>query len=854
MVTFKQQNIQNKELIANVFFGAGHWNKSTDGWFVGNCPIANDINPKTNKPWHTNGDSTASCQFKINDDGSFVVIDFTGHTENQVSDLEKALYKYAENIFTGQGWIDKRFKSDKKSKQTKKKLPSMPNYNIKKIIKTNIKNKIDDVRVFDEMTQHKAFRFCQNFEDYTEPKERNKHKIPALNKDDGKWMSPVTLKELRYKDKQIDTEGVASPYTTPLSKLAYSFCNYGTELPVVTLDIDDHSQKAKIKNHYDKITIAKDYNIHSENIVAIAKELSQSKTGLHLFILLNSKEAWQNVKAIDKNTAEAKGLFECYPNFTSQHHIISCASYVENFYEYSGKVTIDEIILEEEITQETEVLKGFDAKEVKHLAYDEIGFAKRVEFYANENFCWYIRQGKKTWMYYEDDFWSEDIGATNLKALMAKVSFKLLDEYQLATDDDTKDDILNFMKESFKGSFKNSVLDLLVGDITNFQVSNDTFTTHLGQNLINLKNGVVELHPCTKTFSLREHRKQDFFTLKNKNISYNPTADCEKWKQFLLDIYEDREDIVLYLQKACGYALAGTPTERIFIIQNGNGANGKSVFAYVMREVFGDYAFDAKKEMITYNVKGSDFNTSLYEVIRGRKRFVTINELAADDIIDDNIFKKITGGTDKINVRGMYKGELPQDECINQAVCFMQTNNLPKIKDITSATFKRIKIIEHTKTFPYEQQNQNLASELLAESDGIFFWALEGWKKWQEEGFKDTPEDIKETSKAYYTDSNFLESWCASYLEIAKGASARVNACVDSFQSYCKKNAFNTSIISRKKLTMLLAEKGIKMQHQNSQSKYDYFPNIRLLSEDEVQKELQKETFENFSGGVLDLF
>ena len=91
--------------------------------------------------------------------------------------------------------------------------------------------------------------------------------------------------------------------------------------------------------------------------------------------------------------------------------------------------------------------------------------------------------------------------------------------------------------------------------------------------LLNCFNGIVNL----KTGELIPHDKK-YMTSKNTHIECDLVNEPKRWKQFLLEIFDNSQDMVDFIQVALGYTLTGDTKEQVMFQCYGEGANGKSVF------------------------------------------------------------------------------------------------------------------------------------------------------------------------------------------------------------------------------------------------------------------------------------
>lgn len=784
-----KQNVTGEQ-VANIIF-KGEYKVNPKGWFNGSSPLGSEINPKTNQPFYKNGDASPSFGFIIND----CWLNVNSFVNTEYKDAEKqAIIKLLEPF----NCIDKRVKGTTKKTTLKNPMPFKTPSNI---VIQNITDKQDNQKMFSYMASCDCWRLAEDIDIYQTEEEKKEHKKPiSIN---GTWMERTSFKNIQEILKNLNQYH----YNHKVSTRLLSFDNSETEFPIVCLDWDNHTEGGETITELKNLFIPKEYGLNGDDIDFFGIELSQSKQGYHIWIKMKTLEAWHRVKNIFKkpNTdSEVNSLpYECFTNYKAKKQVFTTALISRDAF-INNNLVCEKLEVETEIKGNSTIFPNFDAKEMINKSYDIVGFNQRLAYYCDKNICWYnSKQGLQVFVY-QNGKWIHDEQYSYVKEYMAKVSIKLLEELEYLQDDEEQEALIKFYKQTQKASFKKDCIEQLTDNTTNLKVENDIFEKNTGVNKVNVLNGTLVLDPISKTFHFRKHLKEDYLTILNKNISYDPSQDCPKWKQFLCDIFQNDADLIDYYQKSLGYALAGNPKERIAIIQNGNGSNGKSVSAEIVRFVFGDYAFDAKKDMIIYKKNASDINTNLFYILKNHIRLVTMSEIASSDIIDDATFKKFTGGDDRQTVRTLYQDDISD---VLQATLFMQTNNLPKVKDTSNAIWNRLKVIPHNRTFEADEINIYLSDELKEEAQGIFNWILEGWLAYIKEGLSETPE-MKKLLKEYQSEADIVQSWLDENIIHSKGFRLKVNDAYKSFFEY-QKSIGDLSDVGKRKFASLVEKKGI---------------------------------------------
>src|SRR5262249_38912430 len=96
--------------------------------------------------------------------------------------------------------------------------------------------------------------------------------------------------------------------------------------------------------------------------------------------------------------------------------------------------------------------------------------------------------------------------------------------------------------------------------------------------LLGVPNGVVDL----RTGELRRGRPDDRITLQTR-APYVPDAPCQRWEQFLRELFPSDDAMVAFLARAAGYSLTGVTSEQALILCVGTGSNGKGTLTNTLK-------------------------------------------------------------------------------------------------------------------------------------------------------------------------------------------------------------------------------------------------------------------------------
>lgn len=277
--------------------------------------------------------------------------------------------------------------------------------------------------------------------------------------------------------------------------------------------------------------------------------------------------------------------------------------------------------------------------------------------------------------------------------------------------------------------------------------------------LLNLQNGTFDL----ERFELREHRREDFIT-KLAPVAYLPDAQCPNWIRFLNRIFDGREDVIRYLQRALGYTLTGSVQEKAMFCLFGDGDNGKTTLLEAIRAVMGDYSSQILIETLMARA-GAENNATLADLadLRG-SRFVTTSEGAEGASLNEARLKYLTGNGE---IRACRKYEnhiafMPSHKL------WMESNHRPVVRGADKAVWARLKPIGLTVSIPKSEQDPELRGRLIREASGILRWMLDGYRDWTEIGLGTCPDmdaDLDKWQKESDPLEEFFEEHCEAGAE-----------------------------------------------------------------------------------------
>jgi putative DNA primase/helicase len=263
-------------------------------------------------------------------------------------------------------------------------------------------------------------------------------------------------------------------------------------------------------------------------------------------------------------------------------------------------------------------------------------------------------------------------------------------------------------------------------------------------------------------------------------VVYDASAPAPIWRAFLNDVFQGKQDVVDFVQLAVGYSLTGSIEEQCLFFLHGAGANGKSTFISTLTALLGEYAVKLDQEAILASDRNRGRGATPELVVLASRRLAYVDELEEGRSLDEARIKALTGA-DRSTGRGLYEGMC---EWRNTAKLWMDLNHLPNFKGIDLGIERRLRVIPFDRQFAESEQDKHMAERLRAELPGILAWAVEGCRKWREQGLQ-APETVNLATRQYRDDQNHLPAFVNECYELKAGGTVSGAALVSEYVDFC---------------------------------------------------------------------
>lgn len=261
--------------------------------------------------------------------------------------------------------------------------------------------------------------------------------------------------------------------------------------------------------------------------------------------------------------------------------------------------------------------------------------------------------------------------------------------------------------------------------------------------LLNVENGILDL----RTGSLAPHLPSRLMT-RVVHVPYEPRARCDRWLQFLSEIFAADAELIAFIRRAIGYSLTAETTEQCFFVAHGPGANGKSTFLDVLSRICGSYCTTASSN--TFMQRKPEALSNDLARLWGARVVLSV-ETGEDRRLDESFVKWTTGG-DRVVARFLYRENF---EFRPTFKVWLACNHRPLIRGSDAGIWRRIRLIPFMQTFAGVRCDRHLGQKLESELPGILAWAVQGYAEWQKGGLGMT-QAVHAATKSYRSDMDLF--------------------------------------------------------------------------------------------------
>lgn len=298
-------------------------------------------------------------------------------------------------------------------------------------------------------------------------------------------------------------------------------------------------------------------------------------------------------------------------------------------------------------------------------------------------------------------------------------------------------------------------------------------------------NGLVDVAALMRGADLADvllPHTPDWFCLNSLPYDFNPAAQCPQWESVLTVNQEGDGDRLKILQEWAGYLLLPDTSEQKFLILEGEGANGKSVFCAGIEAMLG-------LENISHvplELFGQRFALT-----------TTLNKLAnvaADcgeiDKVAEGFLKAFTSGDRMMFDR---KGK-PPIEAHPTARLMLATNNRPRFSDRSGGLWRRMILVPWRRRVEDNERIKGMDKPAYwlasGELPGIFNWAVAGLARLREQGGFTRSEMVEDGLEEYRREVNPARQFLLDHVKIDADCHVHCKQLYAYYSEWCGENGY----------------------------------------------------------------
>jgi len=354
----------------------------------------------------------------------------------------------------------------------------------------------------------------------------------------------------------------------------------------------------------------------------------------------------------------------------------------------------------------------------------------------------------KGWLVSRDGGWTWDISGASVRATASQLSPKIYSE-GAAFDMAQAQHFAKWARNSQTAHIIDAAVSLLSVQerirIALAMIDADSMLVGFdsARQVIDLRTGIA-----------RPAASSDYITKSLTPCAIGDASRAVRWHSFLVQIFDGDAELIDWLHRWCGYLLTGSTSEQIFLFFFGLGANGKSVFAELVRHIMGDYGRSVASETLTETKRqAGGASPDLADLIGCR--LAMSSETEDGSALAESLVKSLTSG-DTITARQLYAPPVQFQPAFK---LLMLGNHRPVIRGNDYGIWRRVRLVPFNKTFTEQERDPKLLDTLKAESPHILAWMVAGCMEWQRRGLGDVPASIASQTADYREEQDIIGQW-----------------------------------------------------------------------------------------------
>jgi len=271
------------------------------------------------------------------------------------------------------------------------------------------------------------------------------------------------------------------------------------------------------------------------------------------------------------------------------------------------------------------------------------------------------------------------------------------------------------------------------------------------------------------------------------HLPYSIDLECKNvktplWDKFMARVMDGDSDGIKTLQEWAGYCLTHDNSLQKFLLLEGEGQNGKSVFCAALIALLG------RQNVSSVPLERFGDRFSLATTI-GKLANVATESTEMDDAAE-GILKAFTSG-DPMQFERKHQQPFT---AIPTARFTMSANNRPRFKDGSSGLWRRMLIVKFDQTITKEERVLGMDNpawwEASGELPGIFWWAVLGLHRLRQQYAFTESEKSKEAVTEYRKETNPARIFLIETCEEDPSGITYTQELYDAYAKWCKARGY----------------------------------------------------------------
>lgn len=370
-------------------------------------------------------------------------------------------------------------------------------------------------------------------------------------------------------------------------------------------------------------------------------------------------------------------------------------------------------------------------------------------------------------------------------------------------------------------------------------------------NIMGVNNGVLELSSSPRLIE----GYHDYPISLYSEVKYKPFNKNEKYSKRLIDVLlslfpENELDSFHYLMYYLASSLDGKAKESMVLILTGNGSNGKSTLAELIKTVLGKYASKVSMSVLTEQNRQSSSGANEQLMAFKKARLAFYSETNKSEKINCAIIKELTS-QESISGRGIFEKQTNFRPMCNHLVT---TNYEPCIRTTDNGIWRRIYKYEFKMTFTMTPDTENkfekMADATIAKEFAFNDKIKEAFLGLLVEYYRDLHTNhngqlsniacptIKKESMIYRNNEDILNRFICENVIYSPDSESSMNEIIENYELWINENIGKNSAPERVEIKSQIGNSIlIKYMKRNKNSNH-VFKNIRLIDRMLIEDQL----------------